>query len=102
MATPIMESIGGEMLAKLTAAVPFPKRLGDPVEFAAAAEFLLWNGYVNGEVLRLDGGSRRSHRSQFGISAAQWFSTVPFIARSTLIRPKKRWRSCSHVNPMPP
>jgi NAD(P)-dependent dehydrogenase (short-subunit alcohol dehydrogenase family) len=58
MRTPIMESVGEEMIAKLTAAVPYPKRLGDPVEFADAAEFLLQNGYVNGEVLRLDGAQR--------------------------------------------
>ncbi len=38
--------------------VPFPKRLGAPAEFADAAAFLLTNGYVNGEVLRPDGGQR--------------------------------------------
>ncbi|OFB37147.1 3-hydroxy-2-methylbutyryl-CoA dehydrogenase [Mycolicibacterium sp. (ex Dasyatis americana)] len=58
MRTPIMESIGEQMIAKLTAAVPHPKRLGDPSEFADAADFLLHNGYVNGEVLRLDGAQR--------------------------------------------
>lgn len=58
MRTPIMESVGEEMIAKLTAGVPFPKRLGDPDEYADAAAFLLQNEYVNGEVLRLDGAQR--------------------------------------------
>ena len=58
MKTPLMESVGEEALAKFSANVPFPKRLGEPAEFADAATFLLSNGYVNGEVLRLDGAQR--------------------------------------------
>jgi NAD(P)-dependent dehydrogenase (short-subunit alcohol dehydrogenase family) len=58
MKTPIMESVGDEALAQFAANVPFPKRLGTPGEFADAAVFLLTNGYVNGEVLRLDGAQR--------------------------------------------
>jgi NAD(P)-dependent dehydrogenase (short-subunit alcohol dehydrogenase family) len=58
MRTPIMESVGEEAIAQFTANVPFPKRLGTPDEFADAAVFLLTNGYVNGEVLRLDGAQR--------------------------------------------
>jgi NAD(P)-dependent dehydrogenase (short-subunit alcohol dehydrogenase family) len=58
MKTPIMESAGAEALAKFAANIPFPKRLGTPAEFADAAHFLLANGYVNGEVVRLDGGLR--------------------------------------------
>ncbi|MGV0793219.1 SDR family oxidoreductase [Mycolicibacterium sp. XJ1819] len=58
MKTPIMESVGEEAIAKFAANVPFPKRLGTPAEFADAAAFLLRNGYVNGEVMRLDGAQR--------------------------------------------
>jgi NAD(P)-dependent dehydrogenase (short-subunit alcohol dehydrogenase family) len=58
MKTPIMESVGQEAIAAFSANVPFPKRLGTPEEFADAAAFLLSNGYVNGEVLRLDGAQR--------------------------------------------
>jgi NAD(P)-dependent dehydrogenase (short-subunit alcohol dehydrogenase family) len=58
MKTPIMESVGEEAIAKFAANVPFPKRLGEPSEFADAAAFLLSNRYVNGEVLRLDGAQR--------------------------------------------
>jgi NAD(P)-dependent dehydrogenase (short-subunit alcohol dehydrogenase family) len=38
--------------------VPFPKRLGKPDEYAALAEHLLENDYINGEVIRLDGAVR--------------------------------------------
>ena len=58
MKTPIMESAGEEAIAKFSANVPFPKRLGTPAEFADAAAFLLTNGYINGEVIRLDGAQR--------------------------------------------
>jgi len=58
MKTPIMESVGEEAIAKFAANVPFPRRLGTPAEFADAAAFLLSNGYVNGEVMRLDGAQR--------------------------------------------
>lgn len=60
--TPTMESVGAEALAKFAENVPFPKRLGAPAEFADAAVFLLANGYVNGEVLRLDGAQRFAPR----------------------------------------
>ena len=58
MKTPMMESVGEDAIAAFSANVPFPKRLGTPDEFADAAVFLLTNGYVNGEVLRLDGAQR--------------------------------------------
>jgi NAD(P)-dependent dehydrogenase (short-subunit alcohol dehydrogenase family) len=58
MKTPIMEAVGEVAIAQFVAKIPFPKRLGRPAEFADAAAFLLTNGYVNGEVLRLDGAQR--------------------------------------------
>ncbi|MBY8862883.1 SDR family oxidoreductase [Nocardia sp. CA2R105] len=58
MLTPLMETVGEEALAKFSSSVPFPKRLGAPEEFAALAEHLLTNGYINGEVVRLDGAQR--------------------------------------------
>ena len=42
----------------LAAAVPFPKRLGRPDEFARLAEQIITNPMLNGEVIRLDGGIR--------------------------------------------
>jgi len=41
--------------ASLAASVPFPKRLGQPEEYAALAELMITNGYFNGESVRLDG-----------------------------------------------
>ncbi|KOS56732.1 3-hydroxy-2-methylbutyryl-CoA dehydrogenase [Rhodococcus rhodochrous KG-21] len=58
MHTAMMESVGDEALQKFTANVPFPKRLGRPEEFADLALQLLENGYLNGEVVRLDGAQR--------------------------------------------
>jgi NAD(P)-dependent dehydrogenase (short-subunit alcohol dehydrogenase family) len=58
MRTPLMESVGEAPLAKFSASVPFPRRLGEPTEFADTAAFLLSNGYINGEVVRLDGAQR--------------------------------------------
>jgi hypothetical protein len=38
--------------------VPFPKRLGEPDEYAALAQHIVENSYLNGEVIRLDGAVR--------------------------------------------
>ena len=62
MHTAMMESVGEEALAKFTSNVPFPKRLGRPEEFADLAFQLLRNGYLNGEVVRLDGAQRFAPR----------------------------------------
>lgn len=40
--------------------VLFPKRLGRPEEYALLAEAIIRNPYLNGEVIRLDGGTRLS------------------------------------------
>ena len=42
----------------LGASVPFPKRLGRTSEFAHMVDFVVTNGYLNGESLRLDGAIR--------------------------------------------
>ncbi|MGK5554130.1 SDR family oxidoreductase [Actinomadura kijaniata] len=44
--------------AKLAAPVPFPKRMGRPAEFAHLVRSLVENDYMNGEVIRFDGGIR--------------------------------------------
>jgi NAD(P)-dependent dehydrogenase (short-subunit alcohol dehydrogenase family) len=46
----------------LGASVPFPKRLGEPSEFAALVLHIVSNGYLNGEVIRLDGALRMAPR----------------------------------------
>ena len=44
--------------AKLGTGVLFPKRLGQPAEFATLAIELLANSYMNAETIRLDAGIR--------------------------------------------
>ena len=40
--------------------VAFPQRLGRPDEYASLVELIVTNPYLNGEVIRLDGGARLS------------------------------------------
>lgn len=40
--------------------MPFPKRLGTGDEYARLAQSIVENPYINGEVIRLDGGLRMS------------------------------------------
>jgi NAD(P)-dependent dehydrogenase (short-subunit alcohol dehydrogenase family) len=50
--------------AELAEDVLFPQRLGLPAEFAALAEHLIVNDYLNAEAIRLDGGVRLGPRSR--------------------------------------
>lgn len=47
-----------EMIDALAAHAQFPARLGKPEEFAKLALALIENGYINGEVVRLDAAAR--------------------------------------------
>lgn len=57
-ATPMMQTIPEKAREQLEAAVPYPKRLGDPNEFAKLVIHIIDNSYLNGEVIRLDGAIR--------------------------------------------
>lgn len=57
-ATPMMESLPEKARVQLEAAVPYPKRLGAPNEFAKLVIHIIENSYLNGEVIRLDGAIR--------------------------------------------
>ncbi|NKF23968.1 SDR family NAD(P)-dependent oxidoreductase [Solimonas marina] len=61
-ATPMMKAMPDNVQAALGASVPFPKRLGDPGEYASLALEMCRNGYFNGECVRLDGAIRMSPR----------------------------------------
>jgi NAD(P)-dependent dehydrogenase (short-subunit alcohol dehydrogenase family) len=50
------------VFAGLEAAVPFPKRLGNPPEFGSLVLELVRNSYFNGQCLRLDGAIRMPPR----------------------------------------
>ncbi len=56
--TPMLEGLGDEIMDGLAADVTFPKRLGDPTEFAELVKFIITCPYLNGEVIRLDGALR--------------------------------------------
>ncbi len=56
--TPMLASLSEEVQAQLAADVPNPPRLGDPEEYARMAGFIVEMGYLNGEVIRLDGALR--------------------------------------------
>jgi NAD(P)-dependent dehydrogenase (short-subunit alcohol dehydrogenase family) len=60
--TPMLKALPQEAQDSLGASVPFPKRLGQPSEFAALVMHCIHNGYLNGEVIRLDGALRMAPR----------------------------------------
>jgi NAD(P)-dependent dehydrogenase (short-subunit alcohol dehydrogenase family) len=56
--TPPMLLAPEQIREGLAATVPHPKRLGEPDEYAKLAQSIIENGYLNGEVIRLDGAVR--------------------------------------------
>ena len=61
-ATPLLAGLPEKAQQALAAAVPFPKRLGRPDEYADLVMLMLENGYFNGETVRLDGAIRMPPR----------------------------------------
>jgi NAD(P)-dependent dehydrogenase (short-subunit alcohol dehydrogenase family) len=60
--TPLLASAPPNVLGALAASVPFPKRLGNPDEYAQLALTMITCGYFNGEDVRLDGAIRMAPR----------------------------------------
>ena len=60
--TPLMAGAPPQVKEGLAASVPFPKRLGQPEEYAQLALTMVTNGYFNGEDVRLDGAIRMAPR----------------------------------------
>jgi NAD(P)-dependent dehydrogenase (short-subunit alcohol dehydrogenase family) len=56
--TPMLRGLPEEAQSSLATQVPFPPRLGDPDEYARLVCFIAETGYMNGEVIRLDGAIR--------------------------------------------
>lgn len=56
--TPMLMGLPKEVQDQLAEDVTCPKRLGEPSEYARLAEFIVECGYLNGEVIRLDGALR--------------------------------------------
>ena len=57
-ATPLLAGLPEKAQEALAAAVPFPKRLGKPEEYAKLVLMMVETGYFNGESVRLDGAIR--------------------------------------------
>jgi len=60
--TPMLRALPQEAQDSLGASVPFPKRLGEPREYAALVMHMIRNSYLNGEVIRIDGALRLAPR----------------------------------------
>lgn len=56
--TPMLDELPEEVQKSLGASVPFPQRLGNPAEFGGLVRHICENGYLNGEVIRLDAAIR--------------------------------------------
>ncbi|CAM4010421.1 3-oxoacyl-[acyl-carrier-protein] reductase FabG [Novosphingobium lubricantis] len=60
--TPLMQAAPDAVKDVLAASVPFPKRFGNPEEYARLALCMIETGYFNGEDVRLDGAIRMPPR----------------------------------------
>ena len=56
--TPLLAQLPEPVKDALGKMVPFPKRLGIPIEFAMLAKHIVENPMINGETIRLDGAMR--------------------------------------------
>ena len=56
--TPLLAMLPDEQRDALAQSVNFPKRLGNPAEYGDLIVHIARNSYLNGEVIRLDGGIR--------------------------------------------
>jgi NAD(P)-dependent dehydrogenase (short-subunit alcohol dehydrogenase family) len=61
-ATPLLMQMPEPARQALAATIPFPRRLGDPSEYASLACEIVRNGMLNGETIRLDGAVRMPPR----------------------------------------
>lgn len=60
--TPLLMGLPEKAIEALNASVPFPKRLGQPDEYAKLALCMIETDYFNGEDVRLDGAIRMAPR----------------------------------------
>jgi NAD(P)-dependent dehydrogenase (short-subunit alcohol dehydrogenase family) len=56
--TPLLGSLHQDIKDRLASNIVFPHRLGYPNEFAMLVCHIIENPYINGEIIRLDGGLR--------------------------------------------
>jgi len=56
--TPLFDNLPEKAIEALKEQIPFPKRIGDPSEFAKLVLHIVENKMINGETIRLDGALR--------------------------------------------
>jgi NAD(P)-dependent dehydrogenase (short-subunit alcohol dehydrogenase family) len=56
--TPLLGMLPEDQRDALGRSVLFPKKLGQPAQYGELVVHIAQNGYLNGEVIRLDGGIR--------------------------------------------
>lgn len=64
-ATPMTAGMPGPLVDELLGTVEFPRRPGTAEEFAELALFIVRNPMLNGDVIRLDGGTRPPARTSW-------------------------------------
>lgn len=65
MATPMVSFLPRDLIDELLKDAEFPRREGRPDEFARVAMFILENPLLNGDVIRLDAGTRPPARTSW-------------------------------------
>lgn len=60
--TPLLASLPEAVRTSLGKQVPFPSRLGQPIEYAQLVQSIFENTMLNGETIRLDGAIRMAPR----------------------------------------
>jgi NAD(P)-dependent dehydrogenase (short-subunit alcohol dehydrogenase family) len=60
--TPLMSALSDKVKAGLLGCIPYPRRFGEPEEYAHLVMAILENAYFNGEDVRLDGALRMPSR----------------------------------------
>ena len=60
--TPMMAGLPEKVKEALNLMIPFPKRLGKPLEFALLVKHIIENPILNGEIIRLDSAIRMATR----------------------------------------
>jgi NAD(P)-dependent dehydrogenase (short-subunit alcohol dehydrogenase family) len=68
MATPMVGFLPDDLVAELLKDAEFPRRAGRADEFAEVADFIIRNPLLNGDVIRLDAGTRPPARTEWSTS----------------------------------
>jgi NAD(P)-dependent dehydrogenase (short-subunit alcohol dehydrogenase family) len=60
--TPLIGLASAKLREQLSQYIVFPKRMGNPEEYAHLVEHIVTNPYLNAETIRLDAGIRMGRR----------------------------------------